>query len=132
MATGPGPDFQGHIQAARNFNNSGDVIEGRPGIIESTHIDPLREDTPRQYTQFLTPHLVQSHWGVSCLFFFPERNQWEEVEVTSSGTGSSNPGMMRAAVDLGSTASNMVTGAMKMAYGSVSGNDEAFKAGKEA
>lgn len=40
--------------------------------------------------------------------------------------------MMRAAVDLGSTASNMVTGAMKMAYGSVAGNDEAFKAGKEA
>ena len=66
------------------------------------------------------------------VLFFSERNQWEEVEVTSSGTGSSNPGMMRAAVDLGSTASNMVTGAMKMAYGSVSGNDEALKAGKEA
>jgi len=26
------------------------VIEARPGIIESTHIEPLKENTSRQYT----------------------------------------------------------------------------------
>jgi hypothetical protein len=40
--------------------------------------------------------------------------------------------MVRTAMDLGSATSNMLTGAMKMAYGSVAGNEEAFKAGKEA
>ena len=40
--------------------------------------------------------------------------------------------MMKTAIDLGNATSSMLTGAMKMAYGSVAGNEEAFKAGKEA
>jgi hypothetical protein len=40
--------------------------------------------------------------------------------------------LARAAVDLGTTTSTTLTGAAKMAYGSVAGNEEAFKAGKEA
>ena len=39
---------------------------------------------------------------------------------------------MRTAVDLGNATSSMLTGAAKMAYGSITGNEEAFKAGKEA
>ena len=67
------------------------------------------------------------------LLFFAERDQWEDVGITSSGTASSlAPGMMRTAIDLGVTTSTMLTGAAKMAYGSVAGNEEAFKAGKEA
>lgn len=67
------------------------------------------------------------------MFFFAERDQWEDVGVTSADPGPSlNSGMVKTAVDLGNTTSNMLTGAMKMAYGSVAGNEEAFKAGKEA
>jgi len=40
--------------------------------------------------------------------------------------------MIKVATDLGNATSNMLTGAVQMAYGSVSGNEEAFKAGKEA
>jgi uncharacterized protein YjbJ (UPF0337 family) len=40
--------------------------------------------------------------------------------------------MVKTATDLGNATSNMLTGAAKMAYGSVTGNEEAFKAGKEA
>jgi len=108
LGAGAGPNFQGHIQARKNFRDTAGVIEGRPGIIESTHIEPLREDTP-------------------------QRDQWEGVGITSTGgTDSSKSGMMKTAIDLGNTTSSMLTGAMKMAYGSAVGNEEAFKAGKEA
>lgn len=39
---------------------------------------------------------------------------------------------MRKAVDLGSATPSMLTRAARMAYGSISGNEEAFKASKEA
>jgi len=52
--------------------------------------------------------------------------------VTSSSTEPPRSEMMKTAIDLGNATSNMLTGAMKMAYGSVAGNEEAFKAGKEA
>jgi len=107
LAAGAGPNFQGHIQATKNFKNTAGVIEGRPGIIESTHIEPLKEN-------------------------MSERDQWEDVGVTSTSTGSSKPEMVKTAINLGNATSNMLTGAMKMAYGSVVGNEEAFKAGKEA
>ena len=52
--------------------------------------------------------------------------------MSSTGTGFSSSGMIKVATDLGNATSNMLTGAVKMAYGSVAGNEEAFKAGKEA
>jgi len=109
LGAAAGPNFQGHVQARRNFRDTAGVIEGRPGIIESTHIDPLRENTS-------------------------QRDQWEDVGVTSAGAvdSSSRSGLMKAAIDLGNTTSSMLTGAVQMAYGSVAGNEEAFKAGKEA
>jgi len=107
LGAGAGPGFQGHIQAAKNFKNTAGVIEGRPGVIESTHIEPLKEDTAL-------------------------RDQWEDAGVSSTERGPSNSGMIKVATDLGNATSNMLTGAVKMAYGSVAGNEEAFKAGKEA
>jgi len=105
LGAAAGPNFQ----ARKDFRDTAGVVEGRPGIIESTHIDPLRENTS-------------------------QRDQWEDVGVTSPGAvdSSSRSGLMKTAVDLGNTTSSMLTGAMKMAYGSVAGNEEAFKAGKEA
>jgi len=107
FGAGAGPNFQGHIQARKNFRDTAGVIEGRPGIIESTHIEPLKENTS-------------------------QRDQWEDVGVTSTSTEPPKSEMMKTAIDLGNATSNMLTGAMKMAYGSVAGNEEAFKAGKEA
>ncbi|KAF8921368.1 hypothetical protein CPB85DRAFT_322477 [Mucidula mucida] len=40
---GAGHHFTGDRQAARAFRETAGVIEGRPGIIESTNIDPLNE-----------------------------------------------------------------------------------------
>ena len=45
MGAGAGPGFDGHEQAARNFSQTAGVVEGRPGIIESTNIDPLNENS---------------------------------------------------------------------------------------
>jgi len=104
---GAGPGFQGHIQARKNFRDTAGVIEGRPGIIESTHIEPLRD-------------------GAS------ERDQWDDVGYSPTETGPARSELVKTAIDLGNTTSNMLTGAMKMAYGSVAGNEEALKAGKEA
>ncbi|ESK93053.1 hypothetical protein Moror_8956 [Moniliophthora roreri MCA 2997] len=42
---GAGPNFEGDRMAARNFKQTAGVIEGRPGIIETTNIDPLNENS---------------------------------------------------------------------------------------
>ncbi|EIW85001.1 hypothetical protein CONPUDRAFT_47767 [Coniophora puteana RWD-64-598 SS2] len=42
---GAGSNFEGHKQAQRNFAANSGVVEGRPGIIESTNIDPLNESS---------------------------------------------------------------------------------------
>jgi len=42
---GAGPNFDGDQQATRNFKQTAGVVEGRPGIIESTNIDPLNENS---------------------------------------------------------------------------------------
>lgn len=52
--------------------------------------------------------------------------------MSSTSRGTSGSGMIKVATDLGNATSNMLTGTVKMAYGSVTGNEEAFKAGKEA
>ena len=43
-AGAPG-NFTGHHDAQRNFKETAGIIEGRPGIIESTNIDPLSENS---------------------------------------------------------------------------------------
>lgn len=45
MGAGAGSNFRGGEDAQRNFKQTAGVIEGRPGIIESTNIDPLNEDS---------------------------------------------------------------------------------------
>ncbi|KAE9406337.1 hypothetical protein BT96DRAFT_954829 [Gymnopus androsaceus JB14] len=42
---GAGPNFEGDQQATRNFKQTAGVVEGRPGIIESTNIDPLNQNS---------------------------------------------------------------------------------------
>ncbi|KAG7452576.1 uncharacterized protein BT62DRAFT_925136 [Guyanagaster necrorhizus] len=45
--SGAGAHYKGDRQAARAMRQAAGVIEGRPGIIESTHIDPLNDDPNR-------------------------------------------------------------------------------------
>jgi len=42
---GAGPNFEGDKQATRAFKESAGVVEGAPGIIESTNVHPLRPDS---------------------------------------------------------------------------------------
>jgi len=42
---GAGPTFEGDKQAKRLFKETAGVIEGEPGIIESTNVHPLRPDS---------------------------------------------------------------------------------------
>ncbi|EGN95439.1 hypothetical protein SERLA73DRAFT_186440 [Serpula lacrymans var. lacrymans S7.3] len=42
---GAGANFEGDKEAARNFSQTSGSCEGRPGIIESTNIDPLNENS---------------------------------------------------------------------------------------
>ncbi|KAJ3794452.1 hypothetical protein GGU11DRAFT_844535 [Lentinula aff. detonsa] len=42
---GAGANFEGDRQATRNFSQTAGVVEGRPGIIESSNIDPLNENS---------------------------------------------------------------------------------------
>ena len=45
LGAGAGAHFTGARDAARNFSQSAGVCEGRPGIIESSNIDPLNENS---------------------------------------------------------------------------------------
>ena len=45
LGAGAAGNFTGHKEAARNFSQAAGVVEGRPGIIESTNIDPLNENS---------------------------------------------------------------------------------------
>jgi len=42
---GAGPNFEGDKQAKRLFKQTAGVVEGEPGIIESTNVHPLRPDS---------------------------------------------------------------------------------------
>ncbi|EIN08061.1 hypothetical protein PUNSTDRAFT_114445 [Punctularia strigosozonata HHB-11173 SS5] len=45
VGAGAGPNFTGDREARRNFSQTAGVVEGRPGVIESTNIDPLNENS---------------------------------------------------------------------------------------
>ncbi|KAH9923942.1 uncharacterized protein BXZ73DRAFT_103676 [Epithele typhae] len=110
MGAGAGPNFQGHKQAARGFTENAGVCEGRPGVIESTHIDPLAEDSN-------------------------DDDGWAKTKPTQ---GQPRSGMTGVAQGAYSTASDMATGAASMAsglgqaaYQYVAGDEKTRKSGKE-
>lgn len=45
IGAGAAANFEGDRQASRNFSKTAGVVEGRPGIIETTNIDPLNENS---------------------------------------------------------------------------------------
>ncbi|KAH9484325.1 hypothetical protein JR316_0003806 [Psilocybe cubensis] len=42
---GAGLNFEGHKNAKQNLRDAAGVVEARPGIIETTNIDPLNENS---------------------------------------------------------------------------------------
>ena len=66
FGAGAGPNFDGHRQAARTFRQSAGVVEGRPGIIESTHIDPLSETSNEGAFASLTPVHSRPSCSILC------------------------------------------------------------------
>ncbi|KAK7466980.1 hypothetical protein VKT23_004043 [Stygiomarasmius scandens] len=51
---GAGPTFEGDRMAARNFKQTAGVVEGRPGIIETSNIDPLNENSNKGMSRDLS------------------------------------------------------------------------------
>jgi len=89
-------------QAARqNYRQTAGVIEGRPGIIETSHIDPLNEKS-----------LYEDEW------------KSEGSPIDAAGTGS--------AADILTSAAAVASGAARMAYGTLVGDEQVKLAGREA
>jgi len=106
---GAGPGFAGGRDAARTLKQSAGVVEARPGIIESSHIDPLDENSTRD-------------------------DSWANTHPhgTGPGVGSTAHGAFSTAASVASSAAGMAAGAARMAYGTAVGDESAKKAGKEA
>ena len=77
---GAGPNFDGDRQAQRNFSQTAGVVEGRPGIIESTHIDPLSETANKGACTASPPYVV-------CSQAFHHRRRLGECHADSPDTG---------------------------------------------
>ncbi|KAA1471306.1 hypothetical protein DENSPDRAFT_775830 [Dentipellis sp. KUC8613] len=105
LGAGAGENFDGHLQAKRTLKETAGVIEGRPGIIESTHIDPLNESSTKD-------------------------DRW--ADATRESKSSSTSGVMSTAGQAASSAASMATGAVKFAYGHAAGDEATKQAGREA
>ncbi|KAH8102930.1 hypothetical protein BXZ70DRAFT_1006113 [Cristinia sonorae] len=105
---GAGPGFAGGRDAQRNFKETAGVVEGRPGIIETTHIDPLNEN-------------ANDDWAKS-------RNS----AGTGVGVASAASGAVNSAASVAYSAAGVAAGAAKLAYGTAVGDEASKKAGREA
>ncbi|KAI0811141.1 hypothetical protein BC629DRAFT_1437059 [Irpex lacteus] len=108
---GASANFDGGRQAQRNFNQSAGVVEGRPGIIESTNIDPMNENSNKD-----------DGWA----------NARSTGTGSGSGIGSTASTAASTAASAASAAANLATGAAKFAYGHAVGDEATKQAGAEA
>ncbi|KAJ7285922.1 hypothetical protein C8J57DRAFT_1431568 [Mycena rebaudengoi] len=102
---GAGPNFEGDKQAKRLFKETAGVIEGEPGIIESTNVHPLREDSNKD-----------DGWAHAT-------NPPAELTGKTSNTTYTEPG-------IAAQAAAVASGAAKMAYGYAVGDEGTKQAGK--
>jgi hypothetical protein len=91
---GAGSNFQGGRDARRAVNSQAGVCEAHPGIIETTNIDPLNENSNKN-------------------------DGWANATKTSA-----------PAKSYLSSATQVVTGSAKMAYGTLVGDKETAQSGK--
>ncbi|KAI0792855.1 hypothetical protein C8Q75DRAFT_751706 [Abortiporus biennis] len=110
---GAGPNFRGHEDAQRTFKQSAGVVEGRPGIIETTNIDPLNENSNKDDGWANATRSTGSSTG-------------------TSGGGSSAQGVLGTASGYAASAASTAAGAARLAYGHATGDEQAKQAGREA
>ncbi|KAI0048532.1 hypothetical protein FA95DRAFT_1557889 [Auriscalpium vulgare] len=108
VGAGASANFTGHEQAARTFKQTAGVVEGRPGIIESTNIDPLNENSNKG-------------------------DGWTNATRTpGSDQRSSAGGVLSGAANAAYGAAGVASGAAKYAYGHATGDEATKQAGSEA
>ncbi|KIJ68924.1 hypothetical protein HYDPIDRAFT_105455 [Hydnomerulius pinastri MD-312] len=113
---GAGANFQGHKEAQRSLNQTAGVVEGRPGIIESSHIDPLSEDSNKDDGWANVPGGAGTDASSQ-----PVR----KGQPTSASQGASAQGVKERLF-------NVADGAANVVYGVATGDKESAVAGKEA
>ncbi|OJT07260.1 hypothetical protein TRAPUB_1889 [Trametes pubescens] len=113
VGAGAGENFAGHKDAQRNFSKSAGVVEGRPGIIESTHIDPLSESSNKD-------------------------DGWANARSGpgASGVGVDIGGVAQTAYDTATSAASgaasVASNAVQSAYTFVAGDEKTRRSGKES
>jgi hypothetical protein len=64
VGAGAGSNFRGDEDAAKLFKDTAGVVEGRPGIIESTGLDPLIESSNKgrslSRSCYVEPRLIEN------------------------------------------------------------------------
>jgi len=103
LGAGAGPNFEGGQQAKRTLNDTAGVV-GQTGIIESTNIDPLNENS----------------------------NKDDGFANMTTDTRSKADANLEQGRGVGQRAYETASGAAQMAYGHVVGDESAKKAGQEA
>lgn len=137
FGAGAGPNFKGHLNARRNFRETAGVVEAIPGLIESTNIDPLNENSNKG--AFPTSRACQDV-GCSLAVVSSADDGWANATVApgtgsgSSGTGigSFASGAANTATAIAASAAGVSVGAAQMAYGHAMGDEATKQAGKEA
>ena len=138
LGAGASANFTGNQDAARNFKQTAGVVEGRPGIIESTNIDPLNENSNKgtsRPTCTYTYLLTRAH-GNSDDGWANARSTGSGIGATATSIGSTAASTAGAAASTAASAAmsaaNMAAGAARMAYGHAVGDEQTKQAGKEA
>ncbi|KAI0668513.1 hypothetical protein C8Q78DRAFT_1047498 [Trametes maxima] len=114
LGAGAPNDFAGHKEVQRNFGKSAGVVEGRPGIIESTNIDPLNENSNKD-----------DGWANA-------QSSRERLSSAGSSLGSAAQATYNTATSVVSGAASVVSGVGQSAYRRiVAGDEKARRSGKE-
>jgi len=103
LGVNDGDRFTGQRQAARKHDETSGVIEARPGIIETSNIDPLNENSNKD-------------------------DGWANATRQPGGGASASSGLS----GLAHGALDKATGVAKYAYGAATGNEERKREGLEA
>ncbi|KAI0637397.1 hypothetical protein C8Q77DRAFT_1216124 [Trametes polyzona] len=109
---GADPNFRGHLDAERNFKQTAGVVEGRPGIIESTNIDPLNENSNKD-----------DGWA--------NARSGTGASGVSASLGGAAQTAYNAATTVASGAASVASNVAQSAYSFVAGDDKTRRSGKE-
>ncbi|EAU88588.1 hypothetical protein CC1G_04294 [Coprinopsis cinerea okayama7 len=101
--------FSGHRDAKNTLKQQAGVVEARPGIIESTNIDPLNENSNKE-------------------------DGWANATKTPGNAPTKGivSGITTQATEVARGAANTATGAAKVVYGTVVGDEQTKQVGREA